>query len=324
MLLREPAQWLRDGRLVALPTETVYGLGANALDETAVRSIFAAKQRPAFNPLIVHVADPSWLGRVVADVPPLARRLIDAFWPGPLTLVLPRRPEVPDVVTGGLDTVGVRMPAHPVALALLRAADVPVAAPSANPFTRISPTTAQHVLDGLGGRVFAVVDAGPCAVGIESTVVAVEADPRGGERVVLLREGGTTREQLQAVVGEVFVADHADEVGDAARRSPGRVERHYAPSVPLRSIARRADGALQVPNELERPFALLCRGDAGGVTDAAHVDVLPADPAGFARELYAALHRLDRAGVAVALVEQLPDDAAWAAVRDRLRRAGLR
>lgn len=319
--LREPGQWLREGRLVAFPTETVYGLGANALDADAVRRVFAAKGRPSFNPLIVHLDDVARVGEVAAAMPETARRLAEAFWPGPLTLVLPRRDVVPDVVTGGLDTVGVRVPAHPVARALIAAAGVPLAAPSANPFTKVSPTTAQHVLDQLGDRIDAVVDGGPTTVGIESTVVAVDPDPDGGERVVLLRHGGISRGHLEQA-GFVVVEPSGDEDDGTARRSPGRVERHYAPGVPLVAVDRDASGELSLPAH-EGPFAVLARGDDRGAETAALREVLPTDAAGFAQQLYAALHRIGASGCAVAFVERLPDDPAWQAVADRLRRAGL-
>ncbi len=319
--LREAGAWLRDGGLVAFPTETVYGLGANALDEAAVCRVFRAKARPSFNPLIVHLDRPERVGEVAREFSETAQMLAERFWPGPLTIVLPRRDVVPDVVTGGLDTVGVRVPAHPVARALIAAADVPLAAPSANPFTQVSPTTAQHVLDQLGDRIDAVVDGGPTTVGIESTVVALEPDGAGGERLVLLRHGGVARSQLEAA-GFCVVEASADEDDGPARRAPGRIERHYAPGVPLVAVGRGADGALALP-ETDEAFAVVARGDARGAADARHCDVLPVDAAGFARELYAALHRVASSGCTVAFVERLPSAPDWRAVADRLQRAGL-
>ena len=316
-----PGAWLREGKLVAFPTETVYGLGANALDAAAVERVFAAKGRPAFNPLIVHVESAERAAAVARALSPLALRLAERFWPGPLTMVLPRRPEVPDVVTGGLDTVGVRVPSHPVARLLIAAAGVPLAAPSANPFTQVSPTTAQHVLDQLGDRIDAVVDGGPTTVGIESTVVAVDSGPDRGERLVLLRHGGVSRAQLEQA-GFVVVEPDADEDEGAARRSPGRIERHYAPGVPLFGVARGADGALQLPQS-SSSFAVLARGDSAGAEGAAACEVLPVELDGFTRGLYSALHRIAASGCAVAYVERLPRDPAWRAVADRLRRAGL-
>ena len=319
--LAAPGARLRAGQLVAFPTETVYGLGANALDAAAVRRVFEAKGRPSYNPLIVHVDAAERATEVARALSPLAERVAERFWPGPLTMVLPRRREVPDVVTGGLDTVGVRVPAHPVARALIAAAGVPLAAPSANPFTQVSPTTAQHVLDQLGGRVDAVVDGGPTTVGIESTVVAVEPGPDDEGRLVLLRHGGVSREQLEQA-GFVVVEPDADEDEGAARRSPGRIERHYAPGVPLVAVARGEDGALQLP-QTSSSFAVLARGDGAGAEGAAACEELPHELEGFTRGLYAALHRIAASGCAVAYVERLPSDPSWRAVADRLRRAGL-
>jgi len=222
---------LRGGGTVAIPTETVYGLGANALDATAVAKIFAAKERPGWDPLIVHVADEAMLGRVVAEVPATARKLIDAFWPGPLTLLLPRTAAVPDAVTAGRALVGVRMPAHPVALELIRRAGVPVAAPSANRFGHVSPTTAGHVLADLMGRIDAVIDSGPTQVGVESTVLDLSASP-----MIVYRAGAVTLEQIRAVAGavekHVEQAGLADEPRDALP-SPGVGLRHYAPRARL-------------------------------------------------------------------------------------------
>ncbi len=218
-VIEEAARRLRAGELVAFPTETVYGLGANALDADAVRRIFTAKGRPSYNPIIVHVADVNGARRVVSEWPESAARLAQRFWPGPLTLVLPRRPEVPDAVTAGLDTVAVRVPAHPVALALLRAAGIPIAAPSANPSTRVSPTTARHVAESLGDRVAMIIDGGPTSVGIESTVLDVSHD-----RPVLLRPGMISQADLAEVVGDIATATHAAE--GKARPSPGMMEKH--------------------------------------------------------------------------------------------------
>jgi L-threonylcarbamoyladenylate synthase len=317
--IAEAARLLRAGRLVAFPTETVYGLGADALDAAAVAAIFAAKERPSFNPLIVHLADASWLPRVVRDVPPLAVRAAAVFWPGPLTLVLPRGPAVPDAVTAGLDTVGVRVPAHPVARALLQAADLPIAAPSANRYTRVSPTTAAHVLDQLAGRVDLVLDGGTAEVGIESTVLDLS-----GPHPVLLRPGGVSHAQLEAHLGPIARLA-ADPSGDTARRSPGLAERHYAPRARLRPFV--ADERPAVWQELRERHA---RGDRTGLlaftiagATAAFVKELPSDPAACARDLYAALHALDAAGCAEAFVERPPAAPAWEAIADRLARAGL-
>lgn len=313
------AERLCAGRLVAFPTETVYGLGANALDPVAVRAIYAAKGRPSFNPLIVHLADASWLPRVVRVMPPSVERLAAAFWPGPLTLVLPRAAVVPDEVTAGLDTVGVRVPAHPVAHALLVAADLPIAAPSANTYTRVSPTTAAHVVEQLGERVDLVLDGGPADVGIESTVLDLTTDPP-----TLLRPGGVSHQALERVLGRVHRLANAP-LGETPRRSPGLVERHYAPRARLQPFADAERPAVFA--ELARRAAagervgLLAFATAGAV--ATCVRTMPRDPAGCARALYAALHALDAAGVTFAYVERLPDAPAWEAVADRLARAGV-
>ena len=318
-VIAEAAAMVRSGRLVAFPTETVYGLGANALDAAAVQRIYAAKERPAFNPLIVHLADATWLPRVTAQVTPLARRLAAAFWPGPLTLVLPRGPNVPDIITAGLPTVGVRVPAHPVARALLVACDLPIAAPSANAFTRVSPTTAAHVLAQLADRVDLVLDGGPANVGIESTVVDA-----CGEQPVLLRLGGVSVAAIERVVGPVqrpVTAPH----GAAPRPAPGMIERHYAPRARL--IAFAAAERSVVWQRIAQHVAAgervgLLAFDIAGAA-ATCMQRLSRDAAACARELYAALHELDAAQCTLAFIEQLPPGSEFEAVADRLRRAGV-
>jgi L-threonylcarbamoyladenylate synthase len=311
---------LRRGGLVAFPTETVYGLGANALDERAVRRIYAAKERPGYNPLIAHVASIAGAARLAAEWPPIADRLARAFWPGPLTLVLPKRAEVPDAVTAGLDTVAIRMPAHPVALALIAAADLPIAAPSANRFTELSPTRAEHVARALGDRVDLIVDGGPTTVGIESTVVDVS-----GERAVLLRPGLISVDDLAPITGAL--APRPAPVPDSVPRpSPGMMERHYAPRAALRLFA---------PAERQHAADLARQASAAGQTVGAlllepfpapidHPIQMPSTPAAYARELYAALHSLDERGCDVILVEHVPVTAAWEGVRDRLERGAVR
>lgn len=310
---------LRGGHLCVLPTETVYGLGANALDAGAVRRIYDAKGRPSFNPLIVHVSDMTAAQQVIAAVPPAAQALAEAFWPGPLTLVLPRRPELPTAITAGLETVGVRAPSHPVARALLEAAGVPIAAPSANRYTRVSPTRAEHVLSQLRDRVDLVIDGGPCAVGIESTVIDVS-----GATPTILRPGSVSRAALEAVIGPVaLVSAGGTPLGDAPRPSPGLVDRHYAPNARLHFVAA---GAV---DEAERTLrALRTSGRVGFVSHSAHMPEahltlrLPADPVGYAQALYDALHALDEAHCDAAVIERVPDGDAWEGVADRLRRAG--
>lgn len=297
-VIARAADWLRAGRLVAFPTETVYGLGAHALDAAAVRRVFTAKGRPASNPLIVHVADRQQVEMVVADWPAVADRLADRFWPGPLTLVLPKSPAVPAEVTAGGPTVAVRCPAHPVAQALIRAAGVPVAAPSANRSTGLSPTRAEHVLKSLGGCVDLIVDGGPCPGGIESTVIDVT-----GPVVRVLRPGPVSVPMLEAVVGPVAVGS----TGEGAARSPGLMARHYSPRTPLRLID---------PREREAVTAALARAGRRFV-----VCDLPAEPTAAAAVLYDTLHRLDESGAELILVPWPPEGPEWAAVRDRLARA---
>jgi len=302
------ADVLRGGGLVALPTETVYGLGARADDAAAVRRIFEAKGRPAYNPLIVHVADEPAARGLAASWPALASRLAGAFWPGPLTLVVPRdRARVPDEVCAGGDTVAVRCPAHPAALALLRAVAFGVAAPSANRFQALSPTTAAHVLKGLDGRVALVLDAGPCRHGIKSTVLDVT-----GEVPVLLRPGALSLEALRAVAAGVREAPTSDE---GPRRSPGMDRRHYAPAARL--VTARGDAVEEARRAAGERVGLVTWRARGG-PDVAR---LPDDPAGYGAGLYAALHALDDAGCDAVVIEELPGGAGWEAVRDRLGRA---
>jgi L-threonylcarbamoyladenylate synthase len=310
---------------VAFPTETVYGLGANALDAHAVARIFAAKGRPAWNPVIVHVPNREAAQALVAEWPARAERLARACWPGPLTLVLRKSNVVPDVVTAGTDTVAVRVPAHPAALALLREVGVPIAAPSANRFTQLSPTTAQHVADGLGERVSLILDGGPCDVGIESTVLDLT-----GDAPVILRPGGISADTLSAVLGEPVLSRAVDvdhRLTDAEpQRSPGGATRHYAPraevwlttvedmpevQTAVSSLARTAGS---------RVGALLLEGSVS-LDDAGRTLRLPAHPDGYARGLYSALHTLDGDGCTVIVVEAPPIGRAWDAVRDRLSRA---
>jgi L-threonylcarbamoyladenylate synthase len=317
--IRRAAEVLRAGGLVAFPTETVYGLGAHALDPAAVARIYAAKGRPSYNPVIVHVATVAQARALSGAWPQAAERLAAAFWPGPLTLVVPRAPSVPDAVTAGLPDVALRIPAHPVAHALLSAAGIPVAAPSANRSTEVSPTTAAHVERSLGGRVDLILDGGPTPVGIESTVVSVT-----GAVPTLLRPGTLSRDDLAAVVGAVALAGEAKRAEGAALPSPGTMDRHYAPRAQLR---------LWHPNERDASLsdarALVAAGRAVGILSrsdvslaGARVERMPADPASYAARLYAALHDMDDAARDVVLVERVPEDEpVWAGLADRLRRA---
>jgi L-threonylcarbamoyladenylate synthase len=320
------AERLRAGGLVVFPTETVYGLGANALDPRAVARIFAAKERPAFDPLIVHLADASAVGTYAETEDaedPRVVRLAARFWPGPLTLVLRKRAVVPGIVTAGLPTVGLRVPDHPVARALVRAAGVPVAAPSANRFGHISPTRAAHVVAGLGSRVDLVLDGGPCRVGVESTVVLL-----AGGRAALLRPGGLAVEAIEAEIGHLEVL--VDGAPGTAELAPGRAGGHYAPRVPL-EIGDPLDPE-SAPAFAVRPgerVGLLAASAAG--RDAAEaaggpfaaVEVLDADGdlVGAAARLFDALHALQDAGLSRIVAEPVPDVGLGRAVMDRLRRA---
>lgn len=313
--IRQAAGTLKRGGLVAFPTETVYGLGAAALDPEAAARIFAAKGRPSYNPLIVHVADAAAARALAAEWSEDARRLAERFWPGPLTLVVPKRPEVPDPVTAGLPSVALRVPAHPVAHALLREAGIPVAAPSANRSTQVSPTTAAHVERSLGDRVDLILDGGPTSVGIESTVVSLV-----GGVPTLLRPGTISVEELRAVVGEVALPS-ASAGGHAARPSPGMLDRHYAPRAELRLVEPgRGASPMEAPGGWDGATAVMAL--AGHAYPAGfRVVVMPTDAREYAARLYETLHRLDDEGFERILVELPPDTPEWAGVRDRLRRA---
>lgn len=322
--IEHAASLLRAGELVAFPTETVYGLGAHALDERAVRKIFEAKGRPSYNPLIVHVGGVDDARRVAAAWPAAAQRLAEHFWPGPLTLVLPKRPHVPDAVTAGLPSVALRVPAHPVALALLRAAGVPVAAPSANRSTELSPTTAQHVAKSLGERVSLILDAGPTTMGIESTVLDLS-----GEEPVLLRPGLISADEIGRLAGGAPRAA-ADLRGDQPRPSPGMLDRHYAPRATLllydaADAGDRAAATRRARDESGRGgiVGAMISEDTGAVdgVDPRLVVTMPRTPDGYARRLYAALHELDDAGCTLVLVARVPAGGLWAGVADRLARA---
>lgn len=326
-VIAEAAEVLRGGGLVALPTETVYGLGANALEAAAVESIFAAKGRSPKNPVIVHVADAAAAQRLAAEWPERAARLAERFWPGPLTLVLPKRPIVPDVVTAGGPTVGLRVPAHPVALALSAAAGVPIAAPSANRSSRISPTTAAHVLGDLDGRIDLILDAGPTPGGLESTVVDLTVDPPR-----ILRPGLVTVTQLETVIGGVDLGRHWQPLRDAggaecneALRSPGLLEKHYAPRAQVICVRQQAAakiGELQAAGQ-RVGWLRIAEGSSSLPADRRHLIVIdmPSDADAYSARLYAALHELDDAGVDGIVVDLPPEGDAWLAVHDRLRRA---
>jgi L-threonylcarbamoyladenylate synthase len=325
--LGRAVELLRAGELVAFPTETVYGLGARADDPAAIARVFAAKGRPADNPLIVHVAALEELDRVAADITPLARTLLAHFAPGPLTVVLKARPDVPSTVTGGLDTVAVRIPDHPVALALLRALDLPLAAPSANRSSRPSPTTAAHVLADLDGVIAAVIDGGPTSIGLESTVV----DARGTHPLVL-REGGVSREDLRALLGDAPAPGGPD--APEEHRSPGTRHAHYVPRMPvhlsapgegpalvdrlLASAARPSRiGLVRVTDEGARPVPT-------GVRTSPKTVVLLAElsgPRDLAARLFGLLREAEDAGCDALVVEGVAPVGVGRAVMDRLQRA---
>jgi L-threonylcarbamoyladenylate synthase len=313
--IAQAAQILRSGGLVAFPTETVYGLGANALAPAAVAGIFAAKGRPGTNPVIVHVGSMTEAVGLANSWPALATTLAERFWPGPLTMVVPAGPRIPPVVTAGGPTVGLRMPAHPVALRLLEAAGVPIAAPSANRSSQISPTRAEHVLASLGGRIPLILDGGQCPGGIESTVIDLTVTPPR-----LLRPGLVPVPALESVIGPVTVDVPGVETGPA--RSPGLLARHYAPTVPLECVP--GDGLARVQQLARQGVRVgwLALGTPGDVSEPSALHLaMPHEPSAYAAQLYAALHILDAAGVERIVVALPPKGAAWAAVHDRLRRA---
>ena len=289
--IERAAALIRQGGLVAFPTETVYGLGANALDANAVKRIYQAKERPWASPLIVHVSDEQMARSIAADWPPLAQKLAARFWPGPVTLVVKKAGIVPDVVTAGLDTVGLRAPSHPVALELIRRAGVPIAAPSANRFGQISPTRPEHVRAGLGNRLDMILDGGATQVGIESTVVSLNREPP-----VILRPGMISQADLEAATG---VRWEREVELPRVQESPGQSARHYAPKTAFYLLE---PGAAQPPGR-------------GRVLE------MPSNAAAFAAQLYAKLHEADAQGWDWIAIEKPPETVEWAGILDRLRRA---
>ena len=309
---------LAAGRLVGLPTETVYGLAADADNDSAVRAIFAAKGRPADHPLIVHVASADGVAAFAAEVPPFAQRLIDAFWPGPLTLILPRRPGVADAAAGGHPTIGLRCPSHPVAHALLSAAAARgiagLAAPSANRFGRISPTTAAHVAAEFGAELL-VLDGGACAVGIESTIIDCT---RGAP--VLLRPGQLPRARIEQVAGTRMLSK--EELSAPDPQAPGTLSAHYAPRAKLRLMnARELRTALELLGAEAKNIAVWARTPLHSESRQLVLRRMPDDADAAAQQLFAVLRGFDEAQVKLIWVEAVPDDGAWDGVRDRLARA---
>ncbi len=319
--VRRAAERLRAGEVVALPTETVYGLAANALDPAAVARIYELKGRPAHNPIIIHVDGLGMARRCVRAWPATAEQLAGAFWPGPLTVVLPRAAEIPDAVTAGGDTVGVRWPQHPFIREVIKACGFPLAAPSANLSNELSPTSAEHVQRQLGSRIQLIVDGGHSNVGIESTVVDLTTVP-----LRVLRPGMIHAESLAAVLGESGASwATADPVATGILRSPGQLARHYSPKARLRVLVwrdepdlRRQVTALGVAADRTWVLAHSQIPLGGGF---AAVSVIPHDAEAYARALYAELHRCDAEGAASIIVEAPPDGAAWQGIADRLARA---
>lgn len=316
-IIEEAAAVLRRGGLVAFPTETVYGLGADVLNLDAVRKVFLVKGRPADNPLIVHIAGTKQLDDIVDEIPENGKKLGEAFWPGPLTLVMKRTILVSDLVTAGLDTVAVRMPGHPVALALIRAFGEGLVGPSANLSGRPSPTTAHHVYDDLRGRVDLILDTGPTVIGLESTVVDVTVDPP-----VILRLGGLTRERIEEIVGRVEI----DTAGAGVARSPGTRHRHYAPKarVILVNYEDRQTFAKVLQEQRQAGHGVGCIVHSpllAKLETGASFRVLPSAIEIFARYLFKTLRELDALRAEVIIVEGVPEQGLGATVMDRLRRA---
>jgi L-threonylcarbamoyladenylate synthase len=308
---------LRTGGLVALPTETVYGLGARALDDRALARVFEAKGRPSHHPLIAHVLDESQARDLAGLWPPAASRLARAFWPGPLTVVVGRARHVPPGIAGGGDSIALRAPSHPVARAVIAGLGEAVAAPSANRYQALSPTTAQHVMKQLGDAIDLVLDAGPCDAGIESTVIDLR-----GPIARVLRPGALDLAALREILPDIESgSDDAPE--DRPRASPGMDARHYAPRAPL-LLALTGDDARRLARELSssgKRVGLVVRSPPGGSPAGVMVRELPDDPAGYGRALYCTLHDLDDRTCDAIVVEGVPDDQAWWAIADRLRRA---
>jgi L-threonylcarbamoyladenylate synthase len=315
------AELLRAGEVVALPTETVYGLAADALNPSAVARIFGLKGRPSHNPIIVHVSSSEMARACVRDWPPLAEKLSGAFWPGPLTIVLPRARNIPDIVTAGGDTVGIRWPSHPFMQAVIAACDFPLAAPSANPSTQLSPTSADHVQKFFGDKLPLIVDGGPSHIGIESTVLDLTVSPPA-----ILRPGIIHSESLTAVVGDVGVQASACPVDGGASvlashlKSPGQLLKHYSPKAKvLIATWSTAEDFRRQAALLPSPVHVIAHTQIP--LDHPHVSIIPHDPEAYARAIYAELHRCDEAGAKTILIEAVPNTPPWHAIADRLQRA---
>ena len=314
--VQRAAELLRAGEVVALPTETVYGLAANALDSQAVKRIFQIKGRPAHNPIIVHVASLEMARHCVTSWPPLAEQLAKAFWPGPLTMVLPRAKEIPAVVTAGGTTVGLRWPNHPFIQAVIRECGFPLAAPSANASSELSPTTAEHVRKSLADRISLIVDGGPSSVGIESTVLDLSVSPPR-----ILRPGMIHEQALRAVVGETARTGGRPE---PVLKSPGQLPKHYSPKAKLLILSWADDADLR--KQIHHPSStihthIIAHTRLPSPLGFGRVSVIPHDPEAFARAIYAELHCCDEAGAELIIVEALPLTSEWRAIAERLKRA---
>lgn len=314
--IEEAIQRLQRGELVAIPTETVYGLAADARNARALQQVFDTKQRPNTNPLIVHIASQAAVKDWAEDFPPLAQSLVNAFWPGPLTLVLKAKNDVLPIVTANQPTIALRVPSHPVALALLKQSGLGLAAPSANRYTELSPTRSEHVIAGLGVSI-PVIDGGPCQVGLESTIVEVYQDTNGQEQWQLLREGMITRDEVQAVAQQAAVSKQH------ATLAPGQHHLHYAPKTALTLCETRAQMLAQAAAMVaqSKTVAMMSVGAIEEPVKGCYVKALPDEPVGYAQQFYDALHQLDQASVEVILVEAPPKNMAWSAIHDRLGRA---
>nr|WP_321303836.1 L-threonylcarbamoyladenylate synthase [uncultured Sphaerochaeta sp.] len=312
-LIEEDAKLLAEGKLVAFPTETVYGLGGDATNEEAVRGIFAAKERPFFDPLIVHIAELSQLDGLVAQVSDQAKALMEQFWPGPLTLVMKKHPQVADIVTAGSETVAVRMPANPLALALIKASGKPIAAPSANRFGYTSPTTAEHVREQLSGRIAAILDGGACTVGIESTVLALHTPIP-----TILRPGKIGIQELSPLLGEVAMAKQAGPT-DTKMESPGLLESHYAPTTPLYLVddVRQYQGCEDVGVLLSEDIGVSFKGPVAYISE-------DKDSEKAAMRLYWAIRKLDGMGLRCMVCSLLPEQGIGVAINNRLRKAATK
>ena len=306
--IQKASRIIQDGGLVAFPTETVYGLGADATNPLAVARIFEAKNRPHFDPLIVHVADLRQAEILALKFPDQAFKLADLFWPGPLTLVLPKAKSIPDIVTSGLPHVALRVPNHPLALELIRESGRPIAAPSANAFGQVSPTTAHHVRQSLGDRVDMILDGGPCSVGVESTVVSFT-----GSSPVILRPGGLSLEEIEAVIGPVIVGISAS----GAPQAPGQLERHYAPRTPMTLLAKMPE------LDKNKKTGLLSLGPPSDLSPFKAIEILSSngDLREAAANLFAALRRLDEQGLDLIIALKVPEEGLGRAINDRLTRA---